>query len=100
MKDLICSVNTYSYSPMSASYSKPLIIGKISNGNNDDKIYAKYELSVTFQYGRLYGESNLYLHFFYEYDKSYPYASFTLENSVTCRQLQAEFSEFNIWGFD
>lgn len=96
MKDLICSVNTNSDRPVNTSCNKPLIIGKIS----DDKIYAKYEFSVTFQYGLLYGKSNLYLHFFYEYDKSYPNASFVLDNYIARYPLQAEFSEINIWGFN
>ena len=96
MKDLVCSINKKENEPLSTSGNKPIIVGKI----NDEKIYAKYEFTTNFAYGigKWNGKENLYLHFFYEYDKSYSNVSFTLDNKSN-NQLEVTFSEIAISGF-
>lgn len=92
MKDLICTLNPKENEPLIGSCNKPTIIGKIN-----EKIYAKYEFTEKFADG-WDSKDNLYLHFFYEYDKTYSNVSFTLDNK-SGHQLALEFNAFNIWGF-
>ena len=93
MKDLICTLNPKENNPLIGSSNKPTIIGKIN-----EKIYARYEFTEKFSTGWDYRD-NLYLHFFYEYDKTYSNVSFTLDNK-SGHQLEVTFNAFNIWGFE
>ena len=80
MKDLICTVNKYPSKPVIGTFNKPILLGKI--GSND-KIYAKYQIIDITTYG--FDSSTVYLHFFFENDKSYSNPSFTLDNSDSLR---------------
>ena len=80
MKDLICTVNKYPSKPEIGTFNKPILLGTTGSNN---KIYAKYQIIEITTYG--FDSSTVYLHFFFENDKSYSNPSFTLDNSTSLR---------------
>ena len=94
MRDLVCTIDYNNNSLLNRTYNKPIIIGSIKNGTDDSKIYAAYYISEIIY--NINNRRNLYLHFFYESDKTYSNVSFTLENRADCR-LQLGIHELQIW---